>query len=310
MWRMISSRRSSSSRRGQRHCCNVHRTTPCNSAGTCDTHHATCSAVHATRCSTRDMQHAAWRHTMMPHGSSWHRETPRPLAGSAEPRVLWHAVRVSVAVLLRQEHKSLDGWKAQPIDAAADADEEGFATPPCNLPIIAGGASGNSVPPCVQRSEAATCNGTARCATQSVACTTRQATCNAARCARFLLACHTSSGMLRCRYPPHCPLSSTNATLWSATRRVVCLVRRSACGDGSRDASARCGNLSVRVWSACNMQHAPWQLSAGRPWTPRVTPAVRHVARCRGAARGTPRHVSHSGVECRGCDGRRRLPHG
>ena len=40
---------------------------------------ATCSAVHATRCSIRDMQHAAWRHTMMPHGSSWHRETPRRL---------------------------------------------------------------------------------------------------------------------------------------------------------------------------------------------------------------------------------------
>ena len=201
-----------------------------------------------------------------------------------------------------QEHKSLDGWKAQPSDAAADADEEGFATPPCNLPIIA------------EEHRGTVCHHACNVAKLQHATERRDVQHKALRALHDMqhatppVAPGFSSHVTRqvaccaCSSPPRCALSSTNATLWSATRRVVCLVRRSACGDGSRDASARCGNLSVRVWSACNMQHAPWQLSAGRP--------LDATCHARGAARGTPRHVSHSGVACHGCDGRRRLPHG
>ena len=135
MWRMISSRRSSSSRRGQRH--SLLQRAPGGQPRATQREHATCTnAAHATRntTETRNTQRGDIR--LMPH---WFGNGRRCCGWKAQSHVscLAHVLPPRVRCRLRQEHKPLDGWKAQPSDAAADAEEEGFATPPCNLPIIA-----------------------------------------------------------------------------------------------------------------------------------------------------------------------------
>ena len=209
-----------------------------------------------------------------------------------------------------QEHKSLDGWKAQPSDAAADADEEGFATPPCNLPIIA------------EEHRGTVCHHACNVAKLQHATERRDVQHKALRALHDMQ--HAT--------PPVAPDLSSHVTHQVACcaaviRHVVrCRPQMPRCGpprgvlfdwcaDPLAEMAAEMRQLGVATSASESGPHATCNMPRGScplvgPWTPRVTPAVRHVARCRGAARGTPRHVSHSGVACHGCDGRRRLPHG